>query len=93
MSGHQFTGDWQRRMLNFDKPHRYNGDCGGFGIGYDTPASVGVALANKKLGRLSVGIVGDGDLNFVGPACCGRRRTTRSRCCWSCTTTAPTTRR
>ena len=24
--------------LNFDKPYRYNGDCGGFGIGYDTPA-------------------------------------------------------
>ena len=66
-SGHQFTGDWQRRMLNFDKPYRYNGDCGGFGIGYDTPATVGVALANKKLGRLTVGIVGDGDLNFVGP--------------------------
>ena len=66
-SGHQFTGDWQRRMLNFDKPHRYNGDCGGFGIGYDTPATVGVALANKRLGRVTVGIVGDGDLNFVGP--------------------------
>ena len=66
-SGHQFTGDWQRRMLNFDKPYRYNGDCGGFGIGYDAPATVGVALANKKLGRLTVGIVGDGDLNFVGP--------------------------
>jgi acetolactate synthase I/II/III large subunit len=66
-SGHQFTGDWQRRMLNFDRPYRYNGDCGGFGIGYDTPATVGVALANKKLGRLTVGIVGDGDLNFVGP--------------------------
>ena len=66
VSGHQFTGDWQRRLLNFDKHYRYNGDCGGFGIGYDSPASVGAALANKKLGRLSVAIVGDGDLNF-GP--------------------------
>ena len=66
VSGHQFTGDWQRRLLNFDRHHRYNGDCGGFGIGYDTPASVGAALANKKAGRLSIGIVGDGDLNF-GP--------------------------
>ena len=66
VSGHQFTGDWQRRLLNFDRPYRYNGDCGGFGIGYDTPASVGAALAHKKLGRLSIGIVGDGDLNF-GP--------------------------
>ncbi|MGH9253080.1 MAG: thiamine pyrophosphate-binding protein [Vicinamibacterales bacterium] len=66
VSGHQFTGDWQRRLLNFDTHYRYNGDCGGFGIGYDTPASVGAALANKRLGRLSIGIVGDGDLNF-GP--------------------------
>ncbi len=65
VSGHQFTGDWQRRLLNHDKPYRYNGDCGGFGIGYDTPASVGGALAHKKQGRLSIGIVGDGDLNFA----------------------------
>jgi thiamine pyrophosphate-dependent acetolactate synthase large subunit-like protein len=64
VSGHQFTGDWQRRLLNHDKPYRYNGDCGGFGIGYDTPASVGGALAHKKSKRLSVAIVGDGDLNF-----------------------------
>jgi acetolactate synthase-1/2/3 large subunit len=65
-SGHQFTGDWQRVLLNFDKHHRYNGDCGGFGIGYDTQAAVGVALANKDKGRLTIAVVGDGDLNF-GP--------------------------
>lgn len=67
VSGHQFTGTWQRRLLNHDKHYRYNGDCGGFGIGYDTPASVGGALAHKAHGRLSIGIVGDGDFNFVGP--------------------------
>jgi thiamine pyrophosphate-dependent acetolactate synthase large subunit-like protein len=67
VSGHQFTGTWQRRLLNHDKFHRYNGDCGGFGIGYDTPASVGGALAHREHGRLSIGIVGDGDFNFVGP--------------------------
>jgi thiamine pyrophosphate-dependent acetolactate synthase large subunit-like protein len=64
VSGHQFTGDWQRRLLNFDKHYRYNGDNGGFGIGYDSPGSVGGALAHRKQGRLSIGIVGDGDLNF-----------------------------
>jgi len=66
VSGYQFTGAWQRLLLNFDKHHRYNGDCGGFGIGFDTPGSVGAALANKKKGLLSIAIVGDGDLNF-GP--------------------------
>jgi acetolactate synthase I/II/III large subunit len=65
VSGHQFTGDWQRWLLNFDRHYRYNGDCGGFGIGYDTPASVGGALAHMKQGRLSIGIVGDGDLNYA----------------------------
>ena len=66
VSGHQFTGMWQRRLLNHDKHYRYNGDCGGFGIGYDTPASVGGALAHRKHGRLPIAIVGDGDFNFVG---------------------------
>jgi len=66
VSGHQFTGQWQRRLLNHDKFYRYNGDSGGFGIGYDTPASVGGALAHREHGRLPVAIVGDGDFNFVG---------------------------
>jgi thiamine pyrophosphate-dependent acetolactate synthase large subunit-like protein len=66
VSGHQFTGDWQRRLINHDRPYRYNGDCGGFGIGYDTPASVGGALAHRRAARLPIGIVGDGDLNY-GP--------------------------
>jgi acetolactate synthase I/II/III large subunit len=67
VSGHQFTGDWQRKLLSFDKHHRYIGDCGGFGIGYDAPASVGGALGHRKHGRLCIGIIGDGDFNFVGP--------------------------
>jgi acetolactate synthase-1/2/3 large subunit len=67
VSGHQFTGDWQRRLMNFDRHYRYNGDSGGFGIGYDTPGSVGGALGHRAQGRLCIGIVGDGDFNFVGP--------------------------
>jgi acetolactate synthase-1/2/3 large subunit len=52
--------------MNHDTHYRYNGDCGGFGIGYDTPASVGGALAHREHGRLPIAIVGDGDFNFVG---------------------------
>jgi len=66
VSGHQFTGTWQRRLMNHDTHYRYNGDCGGFGIGYDTPASVGGALAHRAEGRLPIAVVGDGDFNFVG---------------------------
>lgn len=66
VSGHPFTGVWQRCLLDHDRHYRYNGDSGAFGIGYDTPASVGGALAHRAHGRLSIGIVGDGDFNFVG---------------------------
>ena len=66
VSGRQFTGRWQRLLMNHDAHYRYNGDSGGFGIGYDTPAAVGGALAHSEHGRLSIAIVGDGDLNF-GP--------------------------
>jgi len=66
VSGYQFTGQWQRRLLNFSAHYRYNGDSGAFGIGYDSPAAVGAALAHRGHGRLPVAIVGDGDFNFVG---------------------------
>ena len=64
VSGSQFTIETQRRLMNFDRHYRYNGDNGGFGVGYDTPASMGAALAHSKRGRLPIAIVGDGDLNF-----------------------------
>ena len=38
---------------------------GGAGVGYNAPASLGAALANKRQGRLTVTFNGDGDLMFV----------------------------
>ena len=66
-SGNYFSNEWQRTLLNFDKHYRYHGDCAGHGIGYDTPAALGVALAYKGTGRVTVAVVGDGDINF-GPS-------------------------
>ena len=41
--------------------HNYLGQSGASGVGYNSPATVGAALANRALGRLTIGIVGDGD--------------------------------
>jgi acetolactate synthase-1/2/3 large subunit len=60
-----FIGNWPNRLWNFDKHYQYIGGQGGGGIGYNAPASVGAALANKKHGRLSINIQTDGDLNFA----------------------------
>ena len=56
---------WPRRLWHFDKTYRWIGSSGGSGIGYNAPASLGAALANRKYGRLSVTIQGDGDLMFA----------------------------
>jgi acetolactate synthase-1/2/3 large subunit len=56
---------WPALLWNMDKKHRWNGGSGGAGIGYNAPASLGAALANKGHGRLSVTINGDGDMLFV----------------------------
>jgi acetolactate synthase-1/2/3 large subunit len=56
---------WPLRLWPFEKQYQYIGTQGGGGVGYNAPASVGAALANKKYGRLSVSIQDDGDLLFA----------------------------
>jgi acetolactate synthase I/II/III large subunit len=56
---------WPHRLWNFDKPHQWNGVSGGSGVGYNLPASLGAALANKKHGRFTLAFGGDGDFMFV----------------------------
>ncbi len=64
MVGNGIRVTWPRRLWNFDKHYRWIGSSGGAGVGYNAPASLGAALANRKYGRLSVAIQGDGDLMF-----------------------------
>jgi acetolactate synthase-1/2/3 large subunit len=63
--GNTIGNAWPMRLWNVDKVHRWNGGSGGAGVGYNAPASLGAALANKRRGRLTVSLQGDGDLLFV----------------------------
>jgi thiamine pyrophosphate-dependent acetolactate synthase large subunit-like protein len=56
---------WPIRLWDFNKQYQFLGRQGGGGVGYNAPATVGAALANKKYGRLSVSIQDDGDLLFA----------------------------
>ncbi|HET9362089.1 MAG TPA: thiamine pyrophosphate-dependent enzyme [Vicinamibacterales bacterium] len=57
--------DWVSQLWAFDKHYQSLGGSGGAGVGYGAPAAVGAALANKKRGRLSVTIQGDGDFLYA----------------------------
>ena len=55
---------WPHRLWDFKKRHQWNGFSGGAGVGYNLPASLGAALANKKQGRFTLAFGGDGDFMF-----------------------------
>jgi acetolactate synthase-1/2/3 large subunit len=55
---------WPHRLWDFRKRHQWNGNAGGGGIGYNLPASLGAALANKKHGRFTLAFGGDGDFMY-----------------------------
>ncbi|MFY9532040.1 MAG: thiamine pyrophosphate-binding protein [Candidatus Acidiferrales bacterium] len=60
-----FFSNWPLRLWAFDKHYQFIGGAGGAGEGYNAPAAVGAALANRKHGRLSVSIQCDGDLMYA----------------------------
>ena len=60
-----FISWWPLRLWDFDKHYQFIGGHGAYGVGYQAPAAVGAALANKKYGRISVNIQCDGDLNYA----------------------------
>ncbi|HEX4408482.1 MAG TPA: thiamine pyrophosphate-dependent enzyme [Xanthobacteraceae bacterium] len=64
MVGTTIRLSWPHRLWDFKKPYQWNGVSGGAGVGYNLPASIGAALANKKHGRFTVAFGGDGDFMF-----------------------------
>jgi thiamine pyrophosphate-dependent acetolactate synthase large subunit-like protein len=66
VSDTDFQSRWPQQLWHADKHYQYIGGHGAAGIGYLTGAALGAGLANAKHGRVSVAIVGDGDLMF-GP--------------------------
>src|SRR2546423_415401 len=60
------VSNWPQKLWAMDKYYHYTGESGGNGIGFGAAAAVGVALANRAHGRLTVTIQPDGDL-MMGP--------------------------
>jgi len=53
------------RLWTMDRHYHQIGGSGGAGVGYNLPASVGAALANREHGRFSVAIQPDGDALYA----------------------------
>jgi len=57
-----FLSNWPYRLWNVEKHYNTIGGSVGGGVGYNAPAALGAALANKEHGRVTVSLNGDGDL-------------------------------
>src|SRR6202044_1129873 len=55
---------WPHRLWDFRERRQWNGVSGGSGVGYNLPASLGAALANKKHSGFTVAFGGDGDFMY-----------------------------
>jgi thiamine pyrophosphate-dependent acetolactate synthase large subunit-like protein len=56
---------WPSRLWPMDKSYSHIGSSGGYGVGYNSPAAVGAALANRDRGRFSINFQPDGDMMYV----------------------------
>ncbi len=59
---------WVERLWDFTSPHQHQDTRGGAGLGQALGHAIGVALANRDKGRLTVNIQSDGDLLFTPAA-------------------------
>ena len=56
---------WPRNLWPATEYYNFLGGSGGSGVGYDAPAGVGAALANRDKGILTVSVQRDGDLMYA----------------------------
>jgi thiamine pyrophosphate-dependent acetolactate synthase large subunit-like protein len=56
-----FLSNWPYRLWSMEKHYNSMGGSVGGGVGYNAPAALGAALANKGTGRVTVSLNGDGD--------------------------------
>jgi acetolactate synthase I/II/III large subunit len=68
VGGSRWMVKWARRLWPFERHYQYIGLSGGYGLGYDLPAAIGAALANREHGRVSVHLQGDGALMYTPQA-------------------------
>jgi thiamine pyrophosphate-dependent acetolactate synthase large subunit-like protein len=59
---------WLERLWDFNAPYQAQDTRGGAGLGQGLPHAIGVALANRDKGRLTINIQSDGDLLFTPAA-------------------------
>jgi thiamine pyrophosphate-dependent acetolactate synthase large subunit-like protein len=59
---------WTERLWDFNAPHQDMGARGGGGLGQGLGHAIGVALANRDKGRLTINIQSDGDMLFTPSA-------------------------
>jgi len=57
--------NWASRLWPMEKHYHHLGGPGGYGVGYNLPAAIGAALANRSLGRFSVNLQTDGDMMYA----------------------------
>jgi thiamine pyrophosphate-dependent acetolactate synthase large subunit-like protein len=59
---------WVQRLWEFNAPYQDQGGRGGAGLGQGLGHAIGVALANRDKGRLTINIQSDGDMLFTPSA-------------------------
>ena len=57
--------NWASRLWPMEKHYHHLGASGGYGVGYNIPAAVGAALANREHGRFSINFNPDGDMMYA----------------------------